>query len=66
MDTRDDATCVYIIKRVKPPSLDHDPMLLVHLMSLPIAINLDRYNLVDGQSRLIVGASLNLILKQVL
>ena len=34
-------------------------------MSSPIAINPDRYNSVDGQSRLIVRASLNLILKHV-
>ena len=35
-------------------------------MSPPIAINLDRYNLVDERSRLIVRASLNLILRHVL
>ena len=35
-------------------------------MSPPIAINLDRYNSVDGRSRLIVRASLKLILKHVL
>ena len=34
-------------------------------MSPPIAINLDRYNSVDGWSRLIVRASLKLILKDV-
>ena len=36
------------------------------LMSPQITINLDRYNLVDGRSRLIVRASLKLILKHVL
>ena len=65
MDAREDATYVCVIKRRKPPPLDHDPMLLMHLMSPPIAINLDRYNSV-GRSRLIVGASLNLILMHVL
>ena len=35
-------------------------------MSPPIAINLYRYNSVDGRSRLIVRASLKLILKHVL
>ena len=35
-------------------------------MSPPIAINLDRYNLVDGWSRLIVRASLKFILRHVL
>ena len=34
-------------------------------MSPLIAINLDRYNSVDGRSRLVVRASLNLILKHV-
>ena len=66
MDARDDATCVCVIKRVKPPQLDRDPMLLMRLMSPPIAINLDRYHSVHGRSRLIVRASLNLILKHVL
>ena len=33
------------------------------LMSPPIAINLDRYNSVDGRSRLIIRASFNLILR---
>ena len=66
MDARDDTTCVCVIKHVEPPPLDHDPMLLMCLMSLLIAINLDRYNSVDGQSRLIIGASLNLILRHVL
>ena len=61
MDARDDATCVCVIKRVKLPPLDHDPMLMMRLMSPPIAINLDRYNSVDERSRLIVRASLNLI-----
>ena len=28
MDARDDATCIYVIKRVKLPPLDRDPMLL--------------------------------------
>ena len=63
MDARDDATCVCVIKRVKPLLFGHDPMLLMCLMSPPIAINLDRYNSVDGWSRLIVRASLNLILR---
>ena len=66
MDARNDATCVCVIKRVKPLSLDHDSMLLMRLMSPPIAINLDCYNLIDGRSRLIVGASFNLISKHVL
>ena len=66
MDARDDATCVCVIKRVKPPSLDHDQMLLMRLMSPLIVINLDRYNSVDGRLRLIVRASLNLILKHLL
>ena len=35
-------------------------------MSPPIAINLNRYNSVDGWSRLIVRASLYLILRHVL
>ena len=35
-------------------------------MSPPIAINLDRYHLADGRSRLIVRASLKLILNHVL
>ena len=61
MDAPDDATCVCVIKRVKPPLLDHDPMLLMRLMNPPIAINLDRYNSIDGRSRLIVRASLNLV-----
>ena len=66
MDARDDATCVCIIKRVKSLPLDRDSMLLMRLMSPPIAINLDYYNQVDGRSRLIVRASLNLIIKYVL
>ena len=35
-------------------------------MSPPIAINIDRYNSLDGRSRLILRASLKLILKHVL
>ena len=35
-------------------------------MSPPIAINLDRYDLIDGRSRLIVRTSLNLILRHML
>ena len=66
MDVRDDATSVCVIKRVKPPPLDHDPMLLMCLMNPQIAINLDRYNSVDGRSSLIVRVSRNLILRHVL
>ena len=66
MDARDDATCICVIKRVKSPLLDHDPMLLMRLMNPPIVINLDCYNSVDGRSRLIVRASLHLILRHVL
>ena len=66
MDARDDATCVCVIKRVKLPPLDRNPMLLMRLMSPPIAINLDCYNSIDGRSRVIVRASLNLILRHVL
>ena len=66
INARDDVTCVCVIKLVKLPPLDHDPMLLTRLMSPPIVINLDRYNSVDGRSRLVIGASLNLILKHVL
>ena len=66
MDARDDAMCVCIIEHMKPPPLDHDLVLLMRLMNPPIAINLDRYNSVDGRSRLIIRASLNLILRHVL
>ena len=47
MDDPDEATCVCVIKCVKPPLLDRDPMLLMCF----IAKDLNRYNsLMDGRN----------------